>query len=117
MQGRAPDSELIRIVVFIVVVVITLVLRVVKRKAPPQPIGKRPVPASLSTLREGMRQSAGQSGSRSTPPEQFTFGSMRSPIGFEQPKKIEPEIPVFPSLLLIALAVCLCLIAYRYFAG
>lgn len=34
-----------------------------------------------------------------------------------QPPTIEPESSMVPSLLLLALVVCLCAMAYRYWAG
>jgi hypothetical protein len=36
---------------------------------------------------------------------------------FQQPPAIKPESSFVPSLLLLALVVCLCMIAYRYWAG
>jgi hypothetical protein len=97
--------------------------------------------ASLEMLREAMRQAEeqtraqrGKFPSKSEPlPVSDTFQqpsfqqlsiqepSIQEPSiqepSIQEPPKIEPETSFLPSLLLLALVVSLCLLAYRYWAG
>jgi hypothetical protein len=77
-------------------------------------------------FREAMRQRAEQTRARQSeqPVDVDDVGSEVVQVGeefreppFQQPPKIEPESSFVPSLLLLALLACLCLMAYRYWAG
>lgn len=115
MLASAPNSEIVRVVIIILFALVTLVLRAKKK-----PTASRPAPSPsrttpLDTLREAMRQGAEQGRARQ---QQSPFSAAPPRLGdsFNQPPAIKPESPVLPSLLLFALFVCLCYMAYRYFA-
>jgi hypothetical protein len=114
MPARAPQ-ELIRLVVIIAFFAISFILRAAKARsnkpAPAPPA--RPTP--LDAVREAMRKASeqartGQSAPNPTEPPQLLES-------LPQPPAITPESSIVPSLLLLALLVCLGLMAYRYFAG
>lgn len=118
MQGRPPNSELIRVVIIVIFVAISVILRAAKKPTPvPPPRGAAaPRPNPLDSLREAMRQASDQArAGRPQSPFQSEPPQVRD--SFPQPPAIKPESPILPSVLLFALFICLCYMAYRYFAG
>lgn len=117
MFASAPNSELVRIVIIAAFAVFTLVLRAIQKPTPIPPPRGTGVPRSnpIDALREAMRQASDQARTgRPQTPFPSTPPQMRD--SFPQPPAIKPESPVLPTLLLVALFVCLCYMAYHYFA-
>jgi|SRR5476651_1365989 hypothetical protein len=118
MQARVSNPEsLIRAVLIVLFLVVTFVLRARKLQGSTKPGTRAKGPQLGESLREAMRQAAEQARARKS--GQTVEGELTRPSDepFEQPPKIQPESSFIPSLLLLALAACLCLIAYRYWAG
>jgi hypothetical protein len=119
MHEIASNSALIRIVLIILILVVPQIVRAVlqakKAKSAAGTGVNRGTPLG-DALREALRKSAEQSRMRrgEAPLE---AEPLRLNEQFDQPPKIEPESSFFPSILLLALLVCLCLMAYRYWAG
>jgi hypothetical protein len=120
MLDAAPDTifRLLRIAIIFFALIVPLIRLLQQRKKPTQPIRPK-APSVGEALREAMRQSAEQARARrggfSEPAREAGALRMSEPIKF--PPTIEPESSFLPSLLLIALLVCLGVMAYRYFAG
>jgi hypothetical protein len=125
MPRAAFNPALIRPLLIVLFLVITQILRA--RKMSKMPQSAKPAPRSEGTgmrlgdaLREAMRQRAEQARPQSEQPlnaERAEAEPLQLDEPFQQPPKIEPESPIVPSLLLMALLACLCLMAYRYWAG
>jgi len=130
MHGAGPNPAMIRLVLIVVFLVLPYVLRAVTKSKGSKPAsgtgaGKG---APLETLRETMRQAAeqararrGQLAGRTERTEQMAAAE---PLEFRQQNQqiqqaptIEPESSWIPSMLLLALLACLCLMAYRYWGG
>jgi hypothetical protein len=125
MPFKAPNSELIRVVVIILFFAISVIFRARKKPTPAKPGAGAPSTSPLDVLRESMRQASDQARARRTqfPSTGFPsreFPSKSAPLQpdqpFQQPPTIQPESSFVPSLLLLALFACLCFMAYRYFA-
>ncbi len=117
MFASAPNSEVIRVVVIAAFAVITLVLRAIKKPTPTPPPRGTGVPRAnpMDAIREAMRQASDQART-GRPQSPFQSAPPQVRDSFPQPPPIKPESPVLPTLLLVALFVCLCYMAYRYFA-
>jgi hypothetical protein len=110
------NPALIRLILIVLFVVITQILGARKRANAPKPAQGTRKGSPLEVLRESMRQAS----------DQARTGQGKGPIEGEalqlsqqlqQPSTIEPESSLIPSVLLVALFACLCLMAYRYWAG
>jgi hypothetical protein len=116
MHKIAFNPALIRALLIVLFLVISQILRASKRSKTANPTA-RPAAATGSplsdALREAMRQKADRARQSERPPDGELL-QMSEP--FQQPPKIEPQSSFVPSLLLLALLVCLCLMAYRYWA-
>lgn len=117
MFASAPNSELVRVVIIAAFAVFTLVLRAIKKPTPTPPSRGTAAPRTnpMDAIREAMRQASEQArtGRPSTP---FQAEPPQVRDSFPQPPAIKPESPVLPTLLLVALFVCLCYMAYLHFA-
>lgn len=126
MHGAALNPALIRALLIVLFVVITQLVRAAKmsKTAPPKPTAQAGAPKAAplgDAFREAMRQRAEQIRARQSgqplQDEPDEAEPLSSDAPFAQPPKIEPESSFVPSLLLLALLACLCLMAYRYWAG
>ncbi len=141
MHGAALNPSLIRPLLIVLFLVITQILRAAKvsktpSKTPPKTMSETANPGTRTgvgtatqlgdVFREAMRQRAEQTRARQSqqPVNVDVVGSEVVQVGeefheppFQPPPKIEPESSFVPSLLLLALLACLCLMAYRYWAG
>lgn len=117
MLASLPNSEIIRIAIIVIFAVVTLLSRFAKKTAPPRPTSSPGTSGTTpwETLRQAMRQGAEQ-GRPIQQPRPFQVPPPQLRDSFNQPPATQPESSFLPSLLLLALFVCLCLIAYRYFA-
>jgi hypothetical protein len=123
MRAAAINSDLIRPILVMLFFVVALILRaseMAKRsKAAKAARGADTITrkeTSFEMLREAMRQAAEQARiRRGGDPRQAEALQMGEQ--FQAPPTIEPESSIVPSLLLLALLACLCLMAYRYWAG
>jgi hypothetical protein len=134
MHTAAFNSDLIRPLLIVLFLVITQILRAAKMSKTAKPsarTGADTAPAAAApkltnAFREAMRRRAEQARSQQggqpvqaepteAEPPQFVEGFQQPP--FQQPATIQPESSIVPSLLLLALLACLCLMAYRYWAG
>jgi hypothetical protein len=118
MHKIAFNPALIRALLIVLFLVITQILRASKRSKTANPTA-RPAAATGSPLSDALcearQQRADQARARqSERPADGVLLQMSEP--FQQPPKIEPQSSFVPSLLLLALLVCLCLMAYRYWA-
>jgi uncharacterized MAPEG superfamily protein len=107
MPGKVPQPELIRVVVIVVLIAASLLVRMAKKSAPAKKT------ASPPTVLDALRQASAQARARRQQPFEADPQLSASP----QPMAIRSESSFLPSLLLIALLVCLALMAYRFFAG
>ena len=115
MPKSGPNLELIRAALIVLFVVISFVLRAARmpKKQGPTPQAGSGLDMRLGELLRGMkRQAEAPMGEQAEDAERL---QLKEP--FQQPPKIEPESSFLPSLLLLALLVCLCLMAYHYWAG
>ena len=115
MNYAGLNPELIRTLVIVAFFVFSLVMRA--RKKPPMkgPV-KPPAPARTLDL-SGWLRDANRPKPGAAPleqPRKDEFWPMQAPEKMRVPDPIQPETPWLPTLLLLALAVCLCLMAYRY---
>lgn len=124
MHGAALNPALIQALLIIVFLVITQIMRAAKRSKGAQTGAQTGVGTGsplTDALREAMRQRAEQARARQgAPPVQEGPGEtelLQLDEEFQQPPTIQPESSIVPSLLLLALFACLCLMAYRYWAG
>jgi hypothetical protein len=117
MLASAPNSELVRVVIIAAFALFTLVLRAIKKPTPtPPPRGAgTPRTNPMDAIREAMRQASEQART-GRPPMPFQDEPPQVRDSFPQPDAIKPESPILPTLLLVALFVCLCYMAYHYFA-
>jgi hypothetical protein len=115
---------LIRVMVIALFLIITQFLRAAKtsktsKPASPMSAGKESQVGEV--LRNAMRQAAEQARARRNEPTAYgpspQFGEPFQQPQFQQPPTIEPESSFIPSFLLLALLACLCLMAYRHWAG
>jgi hypothetical protein len=125
MLEAAPDTVarlvmgLVRFLLIVLVLVVPLLMRMAKQRRTATP-PVRPKASPLGeALREARRQPAEQARARGEGPSEITreAGALRMSEPMNLPPKIEPESSFFPSLLLLALLVCLGVMAYRYFTG
>jgi hypothetical protein len=125
MLEAAPDTvarlvmALVRFLLIVLVLVAPLLMRLAKqRKTATPPVRPKASPLG-EALREVRRQSAEQARARREGPTEITreADALRMSERMNLPPTIEPESSFFPSLLLLALLVCLGVMAYRYFAG
>lgn len=119
VRGSSPES-LIRAVLIVLFLVITYVLRARKLQGNTRPGtggSSNRGPQLGETLRDAMRQAAEQAKARRSGRPIEGELQRQNDEPFDPPPTIQPESSFIPSLLLLALAVCLCLIAYRYWAG
>ncbi len=119
MREAALNPTLIRVLLIVLFLVITQIMRAARTsktgKPPARPGAATGSPLSDS-LREAMQQRADQARARqSERPAEGELLQMSEQV--QQPPKIQPESSFIPSLLLLALLACLCLMAYRYWAG
>jgi hypothetical protein len=121
MRGLGSNSTLIRFVLIVLFLAITQIFRAVMAPRKPKPAagggagnGKRTGDLLREALRQSPEQASAPRSMQPTPPERFQI-SERSPL-LQQPPKIGPESSFVPSFLLLALFVCLCAMAYRYWA-
>jgi hypothetical protein len=135
MRVTGINSDLIRPIVVMLFFVIALFLRAseMKKRAKAAKAARGTDDArgaddtgtrketSLAMLREAMRQAAEQArmrrGEVSGQAEPRQGEALQMGESFQAPPTIEPESSIVPSLLLLALVGCLCLMAYRYWAG
>jgi hypothetical protein len=135
MHGATLNPALIRTLLIVLFVVITQIMRAAKMSKTAKPGTAKPgataKPDARSgagtgmqlgdALREAMRQRAEQARARQSEQPVQAVRSEAEPLAFDepfqQPPKIEPDSSIVPSLLLLALLACLCLMAYRYWAG
>lgn len=129
MHETALNPALIRVLIIALFLIMTQILRAVKTSKAPKPparAGAGNAPQRGETLRDAMRQAAEQARARRSgqstdgPSPTFSDSFQQQPFqqpSFDQPPAIEPESSFIPSLLLLALLGCLCLMAYRYWAG
>jgi hypothetical protein len=118
MHETGLNPAMIRVVVIVLFLIITQVLRARKKSQPSKPtLGEGTGRASsLEMLREAMRQVSDQARTRQG--ESPVDGEpLQLSQELQQPPTIEPESSLIPSFLLVALLACLCLMAYRYWAG
>jgi len=122
MQFRAPNSELIRVVVIILFFAISVIFRAKKKPGTTTPVKREGMGSPLEALSMAKRQlseakrraAEDARASRRQPPTELGPFQMQEFV--QQPPTIEPESSIVPSLLLFALFACLCFMAYRYFA-
>jgi hypothetical protein len=116
MLASAPNSELVRVVIIAAFALFTLVLRAIKKPTPTPPARGTGAPRSnpVDAIREAMRQASEQART-GRPPSPFQAEPPQVRDSFPQPPAIKPESPVLPTLLLVALFVCLCYMAYLHF--
>ena len=117
MPARAPSSELIRVVVIIAFFLLSIIMNARKKaratKQAPGPSAGTP----LDSIREALRQAAEQARARrGEPPTGAEPLPLPQSFSQSQPPTIQPESSMIPTLLLLALLVCICLMAYRFFA-
>jgi hypothetical protein len=116
MPRFALNPAMIRVVLIVLFVLVSQILRFRKMSKAPKPPTSASKGSPMEALRESMRQASEQARARQgkTPAE----GGVLQPIEqLQMPSKIEPESSFIPSMLLVALLACLCLMAYRYWAG
>jgi hypothetical protein len=126
------NPRLLRVALLVLFMIVTQIFRVMAKSKPAQ----RDRPGSpLEALKEAKRrieqerarqQQRPQEAELLQPGEQFDQQQFQQPQfqqqdlqqpQFQQPPTVAPESSWFPSLLLLALAVCLCLMAYRLWTG
>jgi hypothetical protein len=129
MHGTGPNPALIRGVFIVLIVLISQILRMAKKSKASNPAagGGGGKGSPLEVLRQVKRQASNPArGPRSELPVQGEPMAVAEPLRFEeqqpfqqvqQPPTIGPESSLIPSLLLLALLACLCVMAYRYWAG
>jgi hypothetical protein len=124
MHEKTFNPVFIRVVVLVVFLIITQIMRVVNKAKPPAKRDDQGSP--LESLRVAIRQAteqirAGASESRADGQSPSVDEKFQQPrfqqSEFNQPPATEPESSFIPSLLLLALLGCLCLMAYRHWAG
>jgi hypothetical protein len=123
MHETGFNPALIRVVLIVLFLIITQVLRARKTSRPVAKTSTDKV-SPLAAVREAMRQAAEQARAQQSgevadgePPqvrEQFQLPGVEN---IQQARPIEPESSWISSFLLLALLVCLFLMAYRYWAG
>ncbi len=120
MHGAALNPSLIRALLIVLFLVITQIMRAAKMSKTAKPGTRTGAGTGIQlgdVLREAMRRRVEQARGQSELPLQRSKAEPRridEPL--QQPPKIEPESSFVPSLLLLALLACLCLMAYRYWA-
>jgi hypothetical protein len=116
MPKIAFNPALIRVILIVLFVVITQILAARKRANAPKPAPNTRKGSPLEVLRESMQKA----------PDQARAGQSKGQVDgtileisqqLQQPSTIEPESSLIPSVLLVALFACLCLMAYRYWEG
>ncbi len=123
MRGAALNPSLIRALLIVLFLVITQIMRAAKLSKTAKPGTRTGAGTGIQlgdALREAMRRRGERARGQSELPlqgEQSKAEPRRLDEPFQQPPKIEPESSFVPSLLLLALLACLCLMAYRYWAG
>lgn len=120
MHETGSNTALIRILLIVLILVVPQIIRAMQRAKKAKSVAEDAGPVRTNSLgdvlREAMRKSAEQARARRGElPMQAE--PLRLNEQFEQPPKIEPESSFLPSMLLLALVACLCLMAYRYWAG
>jgi hypothetical protein len=117
MLAATPNPALIRVVLIVLFLVISQILRAAKKSSSSKPAPEA-APGKGSqigeVLREAMRQAADPTRGRQS--GQAVNAEPQVSEQFQQPPTTEPESSFVPSLLLLALFACLCLMAYRYWA-
>jgi hypothetical protein len=117
------NPTFIRAAIIVLFLVITTFLRARQLSKTPKPVSRPGNAPSLDAVREAMRQASETAQRRRN--ETLLREEHPVPDGeplklneaFKQPPTIQPESSFLPSLLLLALLVCLCLMAYRYWVG
>ncbi|PSH04798.1 MAG: hypothetical protein CXZ00_05365 [Acidobacteria bacterium] len=117
MEPRAPNPEIIRLLVILLFALFVLIRAKLARSSTTAS-GRTPgkAPQLGDALREAMRKAAEQAEAQQYG-QRFEERLPRLREQFEPPPAIKPESSFISSLLLLALLVCLCLLAYRYWAG
>lgn len=129
MADLASNPALIRVAILVFILVITI-LRARKSSTTTKPSARPGAGRSTvgDVLRELKRQAVEQQARKQRgelPPmprpfaesQAFRLNTKLQQPSLQQPPAIQPESSVFPSVLLLALLVCLLLMAYRYWAG
>jgi hypothetical protein len=115
MLATAPNPTLIRVVLIVLFLIISQFLRAKKSSSSKPASGTGAGAGSQvgGVLRDAMRKAAEQVQERHSGE---TIAGVPEPVidQFQQPPSTEPESSFIPSFLLLALLVCLCLMAYRY---
>jgi len=118
MHKVAFNPALLRPLLIVLFLIIMQVLRAVKNsktpKPTPRPDAARGVPSSVASP-EFIQQKADQPRLRQNQ-WNANAGLFKMSEKIQLPPKIEPESSFIPSLLLLALLVCLGMMAYQYLA-
>ncbi len=112
-RAVAFDPALIRIVF---IAVLTAAAYFIRATRAPRPAKRDGMGSPLEGLREARRQLSEQGLARKQQPPSEAE-PLRPGEQLQQPPKIQPESSWLPSLLLLALLACLCLMAYRQWGG
>jgi len=116
MPKLAINPTVIQALLVVLFVVVSQILGARKRANAPKPTQAPRTMSPMEQLRESMKQASDQA--RSGQGDKFVAGeALQLNEQFQQPPKIQPESSFIPSMLLLALLACLCLMAYRYWAG
>jgi len=110
------NPALIRVILIVLFVAVTQILGARKRANAPKPTPGTRKGSPLEVLRESMRQASDQARTGQGK-GQIEGEALQISQQLQQPSTIEPESSFIPSVLLVALLACLCLMAYRYWAG
>lgn len=124
MAEPAFNPSLIRLILVILFLLMAQLLRLRKtaKTIRPMPKTKPETVVQTETVVDEFRDALKQASEKARAQRQGNvpvagFQPMLIRDQVQQPPKVEPESPLLPSLLLIALVVCLCLMAYRYWTG
>ncbi len=113
MPKLALNPTVIQALLVVLFVVVSQILGARKRANAPKPATAPRKASPMELLRESMKQASDQA--RSGQGDKFVAGeAVQLGEQFEQPPKVQPESSFIPSMLLLALLACLCLMAYRY---
>jgi hypothetical protein len=121
MRGLGSNAVLIRAVLIVLFLAIMQIFRAAMTPRKPKPAAGSGAGNGSRTgdlLREALRQAPDPVGAprNAQPPPAERFQVSEPSPQLQQPPKIGPESSFVPSFLLLALFVCLCAMAYRYWA-
>lgn len=111
MFASTSDKEMIRVLFLVAIVLFTIISQAMKQKGGEKPQSRPAQPSPRDAWRQAMEQLR----ARRQEQEFNLHPEMRS--SFPQPEAIQPESPILPSILLVALVVAVAALVYRAVAG